>query len=134
MWTAPIVKQRLREAFSARRDRPDSPASARAQEAVAWLGLLDKTQARAVTMWAFAAAEGVPLRAILKARGISATNFYRQVNAGMGRIALELAISKSVDLQPEAWTKTANPGPGVPVRRPALRSACHQPVRGSAAR
>jgi hypothetical protein len=134
MWTVPIVKQRLREALSARRDQPGSPASLRAQEAVAWLGLLDQRDARALVLWAFAAAEGVPLRQILKARGISATNFYRQVSAALGRIVLELEVRQSVDVQPWAGTRTANPDPGVPVQRPALRSACHRQARGPAAR
>jgi hypothetical protein len=104
MWTVGLVKQRLHEAFAARRNPPDNPASLRARETIAWLGMLDKREARMVSLWAFAAAERVPLRKILRSRGVSPTQFYRLVNAALDRIVLELAVSQSVEPQAGAGT------------------------------
>jgi hypothetical protein len=114
MWTAILVKQRLREAFSHRCDGPESPAIPRAKEAIAWLAWLDRSEARLVSLWALAAAERdmPPLRAVLRSRGVAPTTFYRQVNAALDRLVLELEVGAgtvSGDRDPRA---AADPGPG----------------------
>jgi hypothetical protein len=62
----------------------------RAQEALGWLCLVEKSERRYLAFQALAADAGLPIRAMLRARGWSRTSFYRTVGSAVSRIAAAL--------------------------------------------
>ena len=92
-WTGKLVQQRLREALACER-RPAGERTTldvlRAQEALGWLCLVEKSERRFLAAQALGADAGLSTRAMLRARGWPPSTFYRAVGSAAARIANEL--------------------------------------------
>ena len=89
-WTGKLVQQRLREALACERRPPGERTTLdvlRAQEALGWLSLVDKSERRYLAVQALAADAGLSIRGMLRARGWPATTFYRSTASAASRIA-----------------------------------------------
>jgi hypothetical protein len=92
-WTGKLVQQRLREALACERRPPGERTTLdvlRAQEALGWLCLVEKSERRFLAAQALAADAGLSTRAMLRARGWPVTTFYRSIASAASRIANEL--------------------------------------------
>jgi hypothetical protein len=93
-WTPGLVQQRLREYFAVERQAAAtrSPlAVERANEAVAWLELVDDVaERRYLAAWAMARDHRLPIRPMLRCRRWSPSTFYRSVGAAASVIAASL--------------------------------------------
>jgi hypothetical protein len=57
------------------------------EEAQGWLLLVEDGERRCLGVWALAAARGIPVRKVLRQRGLSKSTFYRKVDGGSAHIA-----------------------------------------------